>query len=148
MDNLPMIFLPDTYRHLEQWFICLPSIGNCAVGAAEFQFQGRDCGVAEVLIEDRSHVHAGLLVEELQEILGHNVLILEMLVELVQEFPPAGIIVNDAPQSVDEEYAFEVLVGRRLTIYAARREDRPFILDLRFVAVQILNGIILAIYST
>ena len=46
------------------------------------------CGVAQVLVEDGREVHAGVLVEVGDDVLGHDVLILEVLVEVVEEREP------------------------------------------------------------
>src|ERR1019366_9523853 len=56
--------------------------------------QGGERGVAQVLVEDGRQVHAGLLIEVPHHVLGHDVLILEVLVEIVQQGPPARVVVD------------------------------------------------------
>ena len=51
------------------------------LGFVERQLERRQCGVTQVLIEDRRQVLAGLLVEERDDVLGHDVLVLEVLIE-------------------------------------------------------------------
>ena len=47
------------------------------------------------------------------EILGHDVLVLEPLVDVAQQLPPSRVVVDDAAERVQEERALEVHVLRR-----------------------------------
>ena len=76
-------------------------------------------GVAQILVEDRRQVHAGLLIEVRDHVFRHDVPILEVLVEIVDQGPPACVVIHDAAQRVQKERAFEVLILRWFAVDAA-----------------------------
>ena len=73
-------------------------------------------------------IHPRLLIEIRDDIFRHNVLIFEMLVEIVNEFEPAIVIIHDAAKRVDEKRAFEIFVLRRRAVDSPLRDDRLAIL--------------------
>src|SRR5689334_5595549 len=129
MHDLPAVSLADTHRHLESRFIHFPAIRYGAMAWVELQFQGWNRSMPQILIENRGQVHSGVLVEIRDHVLGHDVLILEMLVEIMEKLPPAAVVIDDAAERVDKKRAFEILVLRRFTIYAARGNDRLLIFN-------------------
>src|SRR5215467_970246 len=102
MNDLPVIFFAETHRHLESWFIHLPPIRYSAVAWVELQLQSRNRRMPQVLVENRSQIHSGVRVEIRDHVLGHDVLILEMLVEVVEKLPPPVVVVDDAAEGVDK----------------------------------------------
>ena len=88
----------------------------------------------------------GLLVEVRHDVLSHDVLILEVLVEIVQQRPPTLVIVHDAAQRVEEERALEIHVLRRCGIDAALRDDWLLIPDFRLVGVRVLQAIVVPVH--
>ena len=75
--------------------------------------------MAQILIEDRRQIHIRMQVEPRNHIVRHDVLVLEVLVEAMEQLPPFGIVVHHAAQRVEHQRAFEVLILRRLGIHAA-----------------------------
>ena len=69
--------------------------------------------MAQILIEKRRQIHAGLLVEVRHHILGHDVLIFEMLVEIVDQRPPARIIIDHVAQRVQKSAPLKYMILRR-----------------------------------
>jgi hypothetical protein len=68
--------------------------------------------VPKVLVKNRAQIHARPLAEVLHHVLGHDVLILEMLVEVMKQLPPAFVVVDNAPQRINKERALEILIYR------------------------------------
>ncbi len=58
--------------------------------------------MAQVLIEDRSQILPRLAIEVGHDVLSHDVLVLEVLIEIVEQGPPTLVIVHDAAQRVDK----------------------------------------------
>jgi hypothetical protein len=56
----------------------------------------------QILIEYRREVAARLGVEERHDIFGHDVLILEALIEITKQLPPPCIIIDDIAECVEE----------------------------------------------
>ena len=56
----------------------------------ESELERRERGSSQVLIEDRSQVLLDARVEEPHDVLGHDVLVLELLVEVAHQRPPGA----------------------------------------------------------
>jgi hypothetical protein len=102
LDDLPIFFFAHAHRHRETWLIDFPTICDRAVRFVELQLQRRNRGVAEVLIENGSEVLARLLIEIRDHIFGHDVFVFEMLIEVVDEFEPARIVIHHAAQRIQK----------------------------------------------
>ena len=72
-------------------------------------------------------------------------LIFEELIEAVDQSKPAGIVVHDTAQCVEEECALEVLVLRRLGVGAARRDDGTVVLHFFLKRVDVLHLVFVAV---
>ncbi len=83
----------------------------------------------------------GLPVNVGDDVLGEDVLVLEVLEEVVDELEPAGVVVDDGAEGVEEEDAFEVLVLCGLEVDAVRAEDGVLVVDLWFVTVDVGEGV-------
>ena len=125
LNHLPVVLRSDAHRHRERRLVGLPAVRDHALGLVELQLQHGDRGVAQVLVEDRRQVLAGLAVEVLDDVLGHDVLVLEAIVQASQDRPPALVVVDHAAQRVQEQGPLEILVLRRRGVLAAVADDRP-----------------------
>ena len=81
--------VPAPNRHGEVILVGPPLVHHHPRRLAEQQLQPRYLCVPQILIEDRRQVHPRLLVEVRHHVFGHDVLILEVLVEVVEQRPPA-----------------------------------------------------------
>ena len=133
LEDLPVVLGSGADGHPEAGLIGLPAVGDRARGLVELELQSGERAVAQVLVEDRRQVHAGLLVEIAHHVFGHDVLIFEVLVEIVEQGPPAGIVIHHAAQGIEEERSLEVLVLGRFLIDAARGDDGLQVADPRLV---------------
>jgi hypothetical protein len=62
-------------------------------------------------------------------------LILEVLIQRFDQTPPARSSSIHAPQRVEKQRAFEILILGRRRVDAARRNDWPLVLDFCLVAI-------------
>jgi len=99
-------------------------------------------GVPKILIEDRREIVLESCVEESHDVLGHDVLVLKLLIEVANQRPPGAVVVDDAAKRVQEQRALEVHVLLRLSMDAALRDDRLAILDLGLVAVHVPDRLV------
>ena len=83
--DLPVVLVADLDRHREGCLIGLPAVGNGVSLRVELQLEHRDGSVAEVFVEDGREVAFGVLVEERDHVGGHDGLILEVLIVVVQK---------------------------------------------------------------
>lgn len=60
-----MILVADLDRHRERRLIGLPSVGNRVRLRIEAQLQPRDCGMAEILVENWREIALCVLIESL-----------------------------------------------------------------------------------
>ena len=110
LDGLPLGARADANRHRERALVGFPSIRHRPRLVVERQLQRGEIGPPQVLIEDRRQILLQLRVEEADDVLGHDVLVLEVLVGVAHQLPPPRVVIDDAAQRVQEERALEVHV--------------------------------------
>src|SRR5262245_32723369 len=144
MDKLPIRAATDLHRHGEILDTGIPSVRNAVLAFLKPQFEGRERGLPEVLIEYRGQILAGLLVEELHEILGHDIAIFEPLTVIAKEFPPLSVIIDDRAQGVEEKRALEILILRGIFIDLMSGNNRLLVSDFRFIAIDVFESVLLS----
>ena len=86
------------------------------------------------------------MIEVGHDVLSHDRLIFEMLIEIPQQRPPTLVVVHHAAQRVEKERAFEVLVLRRRCIDATLGNDWLLVAHLRLVSVRIPQTVLSTVH--
>src|SRR6185437_2824795 len=84
-DDLTVVLVTDLDRHRKGCLIRLPAVGDSVSLRVELQLEHRDGSVAEVFVEDGCEVASGVLIKERDHVRGHDGLILEVLIVVVEK---------------------------------------------------------------
>jgi hypothetical protein len=84
VNDLPMCGGADAHRHGEIILVCAPLVHYHSGRFVEQELQPRNLRVPQVLVEDWRKVHARVLIEVCHDIFRHDVLILEVLIEVME----------------------------------------------------------------
>jgi hypothetical protein len=83
-----------------------------------------------------------LLVDERHHLLGHDVAVLELVIDVANQLEPRRIVFDDVAKGMEEERALEILILVRTAGDAALHDNRLLVGDLGLVAVGVLQRIV------
>jgi hypothetical protein len=109
-DELPMVFIAHLDRHGKCRFVGLPAIRYGMSLGIKAQFERWNGGMTQILVEDRGQVGPAMPAEVGRDVCGHDGLVFEVLVVVVQKSEPFTVIIDNAAHGVEEETALLVLV--------------------------------------